>query len=210
MNELSYLIAEKLLEIEAIKLNFKEPYTWTSGIKSPIYCDNRKSLSNNEVRTVIKKAYVDKIKEKFTAVQVIAGVATGAIAQGALVADELGLPFVYVREKRKEHGLMKLVEGDIKPGQKTVVIEDLVSTGGSSIKAVNELRNEKADVLGMISAFTYEFPSALKLFDENNCKFYSLSSFSILKKVAVEKGYLTDEEGVKLLEWHNNPQDFLW
>jgi len=208
MNELPCSIAEALLKIEAIKISFKEPFKWTSGIISPIYCDNRKSLSYSEVRTIIKNAYVEAIKKHFPEAQVIAGVASGAVAQGALVADELNLPFVYVRPERKEHGLMKIVEGHIEPGQKTVIIEDLVSTGGSSIKAMNHLRNENAEVLGMIAAFTYEFPEAKKQFEENKCVFYALSTFSKLKDTAVENGYISKEEGVKLIEWHKDPQNF--
>jgi len=210
MNKLSYVIAEKLLEIEAIKINFKEPYRWTSGILSPVYCDNRESLSFSDVRTIIKNGYVEVIKEHFPETEVIAGVATGAIAQGALVADMLNLPFVYVREKSKEHGLKKIIEGRLKPEQKTIVIEDLISTGGSSIKAMNELRNEKAIVLGMVAAFTYEFPAAKEIFETNNCKLFTLSSFSILKEVAVIKNYITEKEGIKLMEWHKDPKNYAW
>ena len=210
MNKISYLIAEKLLEIEAIKINFKEPFVWVSGIKSPVYCDNRLSLSNSAVRTIIKESYAEITKEKFPNVELIAGVATGAIAQGALVADMLNLPFVYVREKPKEHGMKKVVEGRLLPSQKTVIIEDLISTGGSSIRAMKELRNEKADVLGMIAAFTYEFPESVGTFNDNNCKLFTLTTFSILKDVAVEKGYISKEDAIRLVDWRNAPHSFIW
>ena len=206
MNKSAYLIAHNLLKIQAIKFNFKEPFTWASGWKSPVYCDNRISLSSHNIRTIIRDAYVQTIKDKFPDVEVIAGVATGAIAQGALVADNLQLPFIYVRDKAKEHGLNKIVEGHFQPEQKIVILEDLVSTGGSSLKVLDELRKEGANVLGMTAIFTYEFPVAEKRFEENNCKLYTLSTFSVLKNVALEEGYITDEEANKLDEWHVNPQ----
>ena len=147
--ESSRTIVCKLLETRAIKFNFTEPFIWTSGWKSPIYCDNRMSLSDHKLRSLIKDAYVQIIKENFPEVEVIAGVATGAIAQGALVADALNLPFVYIREKRKEYGLKKIIEGNLEKGQKTIIVEDHISTGGSSIKAFEELINVQADVLGI-------------------------------------------------------------
>ena len=206
--ELSRSISRNLLQIKAIKFNFREPYIWASGWKSPIYCDNRISLSNHQVRSMIRDGYVAVIREMFPEVEVIAGVATGAIAQGALVADKLSVPLVYVREKAKDHGLMKLIEGKIEPEQKTVIIEDLISTGGSSLKVVNELRKVGANVLGMVSIFSYEFPIAIEKFNESNCKLYTLSSFSMLQEVAFEDGYITKDEIEKLHQWRQNPQDY--
>ena len=201
MSKLAYTIASKLLEMKAIKFNFDEPYVWTSGIKSPVYCDNRLTLSDHSLRSIIRDAYAEAIKEKFPQVQVIAGVATGAIAQGALVADKLNLPFVYVREKPKGHGLKKTVEGFIEPGQKTVIIEDLVSTGGSSLRALEELRNVKADVLGMVAAFSYGFPKAAEKFKEKACELHIISSFQMVKDIGIEKGYITKQQAIMLDEW---------
>ena len=205
---LSRSVSRNLLKMKAIKFNFREPYVWASGWRSPVYCDNRISLSDHRVRSLIRDAYVEVIQEKFPEVEVIAGVATGAIAQGVLVADKLGVPFVYVREKAKGHGLMKTIEGKLEPGQKTVIIEDLVSTGGSSLKVTDELRKAEANVLGMVAIFSYEFPTAIERFQENDCKLYTLSTFSMLKDVALEGGYITDEEIEKLNEWQKNPQDY--
>jgi orotate phosphoribosyltransferase len=148
------------------------------------------------------------IRTEFPDAEVIAGVATGAIAQGAIVADQLNLPFVYVRDKAKDHGLMKLIEGTFQPGQKTVIIEDLVSTGGSSLKVTQELRKAEANVLGMTAIFTYEFPEASNKFKENYCKLHTLSSFSTLIDVALEEGYISKEEADKLKKWYNNPQAY--
>ena len=210
MNESTYSIACGLLEMQAIKFNFKEPYIWTSGIKSPVYCDNRLTLSNHSLRSIIKEAYAQAIKEKYPEAQLIAGVATGAIAQGALVADKLKLPFVYVREKPKGHGMKKTVEGLIEYGQKTVIIEDLVSTGGSSLKALEELKNENANVLGMIAVFSYGFPEAAERFLVNNCALHIILTFQTLIKIALEKGYIDQQQSVLLQEWHNSPNSFIW
>jgi len=206
--ELSRAISRSLLQIQAIKFNFVEPFTWASGWKSPIYCDNRKSLSYSAVRTMIRDAYAEVIRANFPDAELIAGVATGAIAQGALVADRLNLPFIYVREKPKDHGLMKIIEGVFEPGQKVVIVEDLVSTGGSSLKVVNELRKENAIVLGMTAVFSYEFPVAIEKFRENNCKLYTLSTFSALQDVALEDGYITREDIDQLGEWRKNPETY--
>ena len=202
MNELADIIARNFLEIGVVKFNFKEPFVWTSGLKSPVYCDNRASLSNHNLRSMVRDAYVEIVKDKFPDVELIAGVAAGAIAQGALVADKLGLPFVYVREKRKEHGLKRIVEGHLEKGQKTVIIEDLISTGGSSIRALEELKIAQANVLGVIAAFSYGFPDTIEKFDTNNCKLYTISTFMMIKNIALEKGYINKEEAVKLDEWY--------
>jgi len=208
--ELSRTIVHNLLNIKAIKLNFTEPFVWASGWKSPIYCDNRLSLSYPHVRTLVRDAYVQVIREKFPDVELIAGVATGAIAQGALVADKLNLPLVYVREKAKEHGMKKLIEGFFEPGQKTVVIEDHISTGGSSLRALHELKNVGANVLGMVAVFSYEFPVAKEKFQENDCKLYTLSDFSTIVDVAYRDGYITEYEKDELRRWHENPQEYVF
>ena len=167
MKTLERLVAEKLLKIKAVKLQPANPFTWASGWKSPIYNDNRKTLSYPEIRSFIKLELARTIIEKYENADAIAGVATGAIAQGALVADLLGLPFVYIRSTPKDHGLENLIEGELKPGSKVVIVEDLVSTGGSSLKAVQAVRNFGCDVVGMVAIFTYGFPVAIEAFKEN-------------------------------------------
>ena len=204
--ELSRSISRDLLRIRAIRFNFEELFLWTSGLKSPVYCDNRLSLSDCKARSLIRDGYAEMIRTDFPDVEVIAGVATGAIAQGALVADKLNLPFVYVREKPKDHGMKKLIEGVLLPAQKTVIVEDLVSTGGSSLKAAQELRKANANVLGMTAIFTYEFPEAVDRFKENQCELRALLSFSTLMEVAFEDGYITKAEADMLEKWHRNPQ----
>lgn len=166
MNKIDRLLAEKLLKISAIKLQPENPFTWASGWNSPIYTDNRKTLSYPEIRTFIKVELSRLIMENFPEAEAIAGVATGAIAQGALVADELMLPYVYVRSTPKDHGLENLIEGSLRPGQKVVVIEDLVSTGSSSLKAVNAIRAAGSEVIGMVAIFSYEFPVAVEHFKQ--------------------------------------------
>jgi orotate phosphoribosyltransferase len=206
--DIKELIAHNLLKINAIELNLTSPYIWASGWKSPIYCDNRKSLFHHEIRTIIRNAYVAAVREHFPEVEVIAGVATGAIAQGVLVADEMKLPFIYVREKPKEHGLKKIIEGESPKDKKVVIIEDLISTGGSSLKVLNELRAEGAEVLGMVAIFTYGFETAVKNFENNNCKLVTLSDFSTLVHQAVEDGFI-QESGVAVLQkWHDAPDKF--
>jgi orotate phosphoribosyltransferase len=198
-------IAEKLLKIRAIKLQPNNPFVWASGWKSPIYCDNRKTLSYPSVRTYIKNSLVRLIMEQYPDVEVIAGVATGAIAQGALIADELGLPFVYVRSSPKDHGLENLIEGDLKPNQKVVVIEDLISTGGSSLKAVEALRNDRANVLGMVAIFTYGFVNAEDKFKATKVKLTTLSNYDAVLTEALSSNYITPEDLVMLREWRMNP-----
>ena len=206
--ERSRLISSGLLQMKAIKFNFKEPFIWASGWKSPMYCDNRISLSDCHLRSMIRDAYVEVIQKKFPEVEIIAGVATGAIAQGALVADKLNFPFIYVREKAKDHGMKKLIEGKLEPGQKTVIIEDLISTGGSSLKVAEELSKAQANVLGMVAIFSYEFSTAIEKFNQNNCQLYTLSTFSMLQDVALVDGYITGEDVEKLSEWRKNPQAY--
>ncbi|HVD98262.1 MAG TPA: orotate phosphoribosyltransferase [Cytophagaceae bacterium] len=198
-------VASSLLEIGAIRLNPAKPFKWASGWLSPIYCDNRFSLSYPQSRTLIKKALVNTIKEKFPMVEAIAGVATAGVPQGALIADALDLPFVYVRPKPKDHGMENLIEGKITPGQKVVVIEDLISTGGSSLKAVEALRDAGFEVLGMAAIFTYGFDLATKNFENASVKLSTLSDYNVLVKLAAEKGYIKEEEIKSLTAWRSAP-----
>ena len=208
MSQHAINVAKQLLNIKAIKLQPQNPFTWASGWKSPIYCDNRKALSYPEVRNYIKTAFAELAKEKYAKVDVIAGVATGAIAQGALVADLLGKPFVYVRSAPKDHGLANLIEGDIKAGQTVLVIEDLISTGSSSLKAVDALRNAQCNVVGMLAIFTYGFPVAEEAFAKANVELTTLSNYQEMIGVAVETGYVTANDVEKLQEWRQNPAEW--
>lgn len=205
MNETAKIVAKKLLEIDAIKLNVDSPFTWASGWKSPIYCDNRLSLSYPEVRTYIKNQIAIAIQENFKEVEAIVGVATAGIPQGALVADALNVPFIYVRSKPKGHGMENMIEGKITTGQKVVVIEDLVSTGGSSLKAIDALKKSKFSVLGMVSIFTYGFPVAEENFAKENVRLISLSSYSELINEALKLNYVTQEQISNLNKWRENP-----
>lgn len=208
MKRVEKKVAEKLLKIRAIKLQPTMPFTWASGWKSPIYCDNRKTLSYPETRTFIKEEFCKLIKDKHPDVEVIAGVATGAIAQGALIAEAMGLPFIYVRSAPKGHGLENLIEGDLKPKQKVVVIEDLISTGGSSLKAVEAIRDNGAEVLGMMAIFTYEFPAAVAAFKEHNVQLTTLSNYSTMLEVALEIDYIAHNEMETLQEWRKDPANW--
>lgn len=205
MKTLEKNIAERLLRIKAVKLQPKNPFIWASGWKSPIYCDNRKTLSYPSIRTYIKNAIVHVIMEHYPEVEVIAGVATGAIAQGVLVADELGLPFIYVRSSPKDHGLENLIEGDLKPKQKVVVVEDLVSTGTSSLKAVEAIRRDGSEVLGMVAIFSYGFSFAEEQFKNAKVKLITLSNYDAVLTEALATNYITDAELETLREWRMNP-----
>ena len=198
-------IAEYLLQIKAIKLQPSNPFTWASGWKSPIYCDNRKTLSFPEVRTYIRDSFSNLIKELYPHAELLAGVATGAIAHGALTADKMGLPFVYVRSGAKEHGLGNQIEGYYQSGQKVVVIEDLISTGGSSLSAVRALREAGCEVLGMVAIFTYEFKKAGEGFSAENCSLNTLSNYSTLIETAVNSGYVSRDETETLKQWRTDP-----
>jgi len=198
-------IADYLLQIKAIKLQPSNPFTWASGWKSPIYCDNRKTLSFPEVRLSIRDAFVNKIKDLYPGAELIAGVATGAIAHGVLVAEALNLPFIYVRSGAKEHGLGNQIEGFFNKDQKVVVIEDLISTGGSSLRAVNELREAGCNVLGMLAIFTYGFKKAEDSFSMNNCNLSTLSDYSVLIEQAQATGYITDNDIDTLKKWRQDP-----
>jgi orotate phosphoribosyltransferase len=201
-------VAEYLLEIKAVVLNPSQPFTWTSGIKSPIYCDNRKTLSFPKVRSFIKTSFADIISDEFKHADVIAGVATAGIPHGALVADVLNLPFVYVRDKPKGHGLENQIEGKLEKGQKVFVIEDLISTGGSSIKAIEALRDAGAEVLGLGAIFTYGFEKAVKAFEQVDCKFFTLSNYEILIDKAIEDNYIKSEEKAELVNWYKDPESW--
>lgn len=205
MTESEKKVAEGLLKINAIKLRPNDPFTWASGWKSPIYCDNRKTLSYPETRTIVRDEFVKTVKTLYPDVEVIAGVATGAIAQGALVAQELGLPFIYVRSSPKDHGMGNLIEGDLKAGSKVVVIEDLISTGGSSLKAVEAVRDAGAEVLGMVAIFTYGFPVSENAFKEHNVKLTTLSNYNAMLETALSINYIKHEQMDTLKEWRKNP-----
>ncbi len=196
-------IAKYLLEIKAVKLSPNNPFTWASGIKSPIYCDNRKTLSYPKVRKHITAEFVKQIKTEFPDVEVIAGVATGAIALGVLVADEMNLPFIYVRSSSKGHGLQNKIEGFVEKGKKIVVIEDLISTGGSSIEAVKALREAETTVLGLSAIFTYGLKKATDNFEKADCKFFTLSNYEILIDEALENSYIKNEDLKILQDWKN-------
>ena len=205
MKTVERLLAEKLLKISAIKLQPENPFVWASGWNSPIYTDNRRTLSYPEVRTFIKVELCRVIMENFGEVDAIAGVATGAIAQGALVAETLGLPYVYVRSAPKDHGLENLIEGNLKPGQKVVVIEDLISTGGSSLKAVEAIRNAGCEVIGMAAIFTYGFPVAARKFKSAQVELITLSNYNAMLETALETNYIKPEDLETLQEWRKDP-----
>ena len=198
-------VAAMLLKIEAIKLNTSKPFTWSSGWKSPIYCDNRLSLSYPEVRDEIRQGLATAVSESFESAESIAGVATAGIAHGALVADALKLPFLYVRPKPKDHGMENLIEGKVTRGQKVVVIEDLVSTGGSSLKAVAALRDAGFRVLGMVSIFQYGFDIAVKNFYDADVSLISLSDYGHLLNQALREKYITEEQLISLKAWRVDP-----
>ncbi|MGI6219218.1 MAG: orotate phosphoribosyltransferase [Bacteroidaceae bacterium] len=205
MKNLERIFAEKLLKIKAIKLQPSNPFTWASGWKSPFYCDNRKTLSYPSLRNFVKIEISRLVLERFSTVDAIAGVATGAIPQGALVADELNLPFVYVRSSPKDHGLENLIEGELRPGMKVVVIEDLVSTGGSSLKAVEAIRRDGCDVIGMIASFTYGFDVAEKAFKAAKVNLVTLTNYEAVLDVALKTEYITEADVAVLTEWRKDP-----
>ena len=208
MKTLENIFAGKLLKVKAIKLQPTNPFTWASGWKSPFYCDNRKTLSYPELRTFVKIEIARLISEQFSEVDAIAGVATGAIPQGALVADALNLPFVYVRSKPKDHGLENLIEGELKPGMKVVVVEDLISTGGSSLKAVEAIRNNGCEVVGMIASYTYGFTVAEKAFQDADVKLYTLTNYEAVVSEALRIGYITENDVETLNEWRKDPANW--
>ena len=208
MEKVSETIAKQLLQIKAIKLQPANPFTWASGWNSPIYCDNRKTLSYPEVRDYIKTQFVALVNELYPDADVIAGVATGAIAQGALVADEMAKPFVYVRSSPKGHGMENLIEGDVAPGKKVVVIEDLISTGGSSLKAVEALRKGGCEVVGMVAIFSYGFQTAADNFEASKVELNTLSNYETLIEVAADTGYVSTDDVNTLSSWRKDPANW--
>ncbi|SEM18758.1 orotate phosphoribosyltransferase [bacterium A37T11] len=205
-SETELKIAEFLLQIKAIKLQPSKPFTWASGWKSPIYCDNRVTLSHPAIRTYIRQKFSELIQDEFGSVSLIAGVATAGIPQGVLVAQELGLPFSYVRTTAKDHGRQNLIEGEVVGGQRVVVIEDLVSTGQSSLKAVEALREAGCDVVGLLSIFTYELDAAKENFKKAKCRHLSLSNYNALIDFAIEHNYVSKDEARTLQEWRKDPE----
>ncbi len=208
MDSIKNQFASKLLDIKAIKLQPSEPFTWASGWKSPFYCDNRKTLAYPALRSFVKLELCHAIQEQFPEAEAVAGVATGAIAQGALVADQLGLPFAYVRSKPKDHGMTNLIEGDLKPGMKVVVVEDLISTGGSSLKAAEALRAYGWEFLGMVASYTYGFPVAEKAFAEAGVKLVTLTDYEHVVAIAAKTGYIAAADIEVLNEWRSNPAEW--
>ena len=208
MEDLKKVFAGKLLGIKAIKLQPNDPFTWASGWKSPFYCDNRKTLSFHDVRSFVKLELVHAILENFPEATAVAGVATGAIAQGMLVADELALPYAYVRPKPKDHGMKNQIEGELPAGSKVVVVEDLISTGGSSLKAVAALREAGFEVVGMVASYTYGFPVAEKAFQEAGVKLVTLTDYEHVVEKALETGYIKESEVSMLHDWRKDPANW--
>ena len=209
MDTLKKAFAQKLLDIKAIKLQPNNPFTWASGWKSPFYCDNRKALSFPALRTWVKQELVHAVLSHFPEADAVAGVATGAIAQGALVADALGMPFVYIRSKAKDHGMQNLIEGELPEGAKVVVIEDLISTGGSSLKAVDALRTAGFQVVGMVESYTYGFPVAVQAFEDDQVELVTLTDYEHVVEVAKETGYIKPDDISLLNEWRKDPANWM-
>ena len=203
--EVELQVADYLLQIKAIELKPQAPFTWASGLKSPIYCDNRKTLSFPVCRTHIRQQFVSVIQEKFGTPDIIAGVATGGIAIGALVAQEMGIPYAYVRSEVKKHGLGNQVEGVVEPNQKVVVIEDLISTGKSSLSAVSALREAGLDIMGMVAIFTYDFQIAKEAFQDADVKLHTLTDYHALLQQALRKEYISEEQLSTLKVWREDP-----
>ena len=206
MDKLEKLFAAKLLEVKAVKLQPGQPFTWASGWKSPIYCDNRETLSYPALRSFVKTELTRLVLENFPEAEAVAGVATGAIAQGALVADLLGKPFAYVRSKPKDHGMENLIEGTLPEGARVVVVEDLISTGGSSLKAVDALRRAGFQVVGMVASFTYGFPVAEEAFREADVRLMTLSNYNAVVAEALRTGYIQESDIEMLSEWRKAPE----
>ncbi len=206
--ETALKVASDLLQIEAIKLSVENPFTWSSRWKSPIYCDNRLSLSYPEIRTYIKEQLAEAAKALFPGYEAVAGVATAGIPQGALLAEALGVPFIYVRSKPKGHGMTNLIEGKVTPGQKVIVVEDLVSTGGSSLKAAADLRASGFEILGMVAIFTYGFPVADENFANANIQLHTLSNYSVMLEKAKELGFVKESDLASLEEWRKDPSSW--
>lgn len=208
MDTLKKVFASKLLDIKAIKLQPNDPFTWASGWKSPFYCDNRKALSFPELRNFVKLQLVHTVMQHFPQAEAVAGVATGAIAQGALVADELNMPYVYVRSKAKDHGMGNLIEGELPAGAKVVVVEDLISTGGSSLKAVEALRAAGYEVVGMVASYTYGFPVSAKAFADAGVELQTLTDYDHVVEQALATGYIAEADVELLHEWRKDPANW--
>ena len=202
------VVAEKLLQVNAIKLSPQQPFTWASGWKSPIYCDNRSVLSYPFVRDFIKSEMCNILFSEFSEADLLAGVATAGIPWGAMAADQLKMPFIYVRPKQKEHGLGNQIEGRFEAGQKVVVIEDLVSTGKSSLQAVDALEAAGLEIVGMVSIFTYDFTVAKEAFEKRNLKYHPLTTYPVLLELALEKGIIQQEQADLLLQWREDPANW--
>ncbi len=208
MKTLECIFASKLLEVKSVRIQPRDPFTWASGWKSPFYCDNRKALSYPSLRSFVKTELTRLVMEAFPEAEAVAGVATGAIAQGALVSDMLGLPFAYVRSKPKDHGLANLIEGELREGSKVVVVEDLISTGGSSLRAVEALREAGQEVVGMVASFTYGFPIAEEAFRKAGVTLVTLTNYEAVVAEAVRTGYVSQEDKGVLDEWRREPQSW--
>ena len=208
MQELSTRFAQMLLNVKCIKVQPEAPFTWASGWLSPFYCDNRKTLAYPDVRTFVKEQLAHIVAEKYPQATAIAGVATGAIAQGALVADALGLPMCYVRSKAKDHGMGNLIEGTLPEGAKVVVVEDLISTGGSSLKAVEALRAAGFEILGMVASYTYGFPVAAEAFKAADVELTTLTNYEAVVQAALASGYIEEKHIPMLAEWRANPSEW--
>jgi orotate phosphoribosyltransferase len=206
--DIAQQIAKSLLQIKAVILKPNEPFTWASGWNSPIYCDNRITLSHPEVRTYIRQQLAQGVLDKYGKPDVIAGVATGAIAQGVLVAQELGVPFIYVRAAAKGHGRQNLIEGQVESGQSVVVIEDLISSGKSSLAAVDALKEAGCDVKGMGAIFTYDFEAAANNFKNTNCELFTLGDYDSLVEQALETKYISEEDLQLLKDWRKDPANW--
>lgn len=208
MDDIKKQVAMELLRIAAVKVRPDAPFTWASGWLSPFYCDNRKALSYPSVRNLIRDSLCKAVVDNFQEADVIAGVATGAIAQGALVADRLGKPFVYVRSAPKDHGMANLIEGNLEPGSRVMVVEDLISTGGSSLKAVQALRDAGCEVTGMVASFTYGFPVAEEAFAAAGVRLVTLTDYPAMLQAALESGYISKESLPTLEQWRRNPSEW--
>ena len=209
MDTIKNIFASKLLDIKAIKLQPNDPFTWASGWKSPFYCDNRKTLSYPQLRSFVKLELCHAIQAEFPEAEAVAGVATGAIAQGALVADQLQLPFSYVRSKPKDHGMQNLIEGQVEKGAKGVVVEDLISTGGSSLKAVEALREFGCEVIGMVASYTYGFPIAEEAFAKAGVKLVTLTDYEHVVAQALSTGYIQEQDVELLHQWRKDPANWM-
>ncbi|MBR1708297.1 MAG: orotate phosphoribosyltransferase [Clostridia bacterium] len=207
---MSERIARDLLRIKAVFLRPDEPFTWASGIKSPIYCDNRLTLTDPEVRTDVERSLAETIQREFPEAEVLMGTATAGIAHAAITAHLMGLPMGYVRSGAKDHGRQNQIEGRLLPGQKVVVVEDLISTGGSVLEVVDVLRAHGADVLGIVSIFTYGMKKGLARLQEANVKNVSLTNFDVIVRAAVEEGYIREEDKERLIRFRDNPSDESW